>query len=166
MECDRVRICIPLMSSKGSICHSTCLFPPLCPPCHVAPNSVLWMRRERNEPLQSIYAAEELSAHFHKLPFPHRINHRLRKIFLDPKLCHLREGLMQARSKCLLPSPVSPNLYFFFLISVSGVLKLPLWKPRLPQSLFICASLLRSSPGLLGHSQERLAVVHRSLQCP
>lgn len=87
---ETARISIPLMSSD--IIVSAAVPTASCPPAH---DSVLRIRWDRTQFLwQCPPQVGKPTAHFHKLSFPCRINHRSRKIFLGPKLCHLEGGVM------------------------------------------------------------------------
>lgn len=84
---DAVRICVPLVSSESSICHSPCFF---LPANHIVHNSVLWMVWQRNGPLwQPPYSWKAGCSP--TLFLSHRRYHEPKKIFFGPSLCHLGE---------------------------------------------------------------------------
>ena len=96
-------------------------------------------------PFRASHTAGKPERSFTQAPFPPWDKSQAEEDLSWPqvvKLCYPGEGLMKPKSKLLFPSPMSPNLFGFFcfglVFSFNGVLKLLLWKRRLPQRLSIC----------------------------
>ena len=104
------RVCIPLMHSESSSCHSVRFFPPSS---HAAHDSVIWVEWEKYASFAVPHTAGEAECSFTCSPFLLWEKWRAEKTFLIPELCLLGRGCGVGKVKLfLLPSPLYPNIFF------------------------------------------------------